>query len=277
MDAPLRIDGHVVRDRIDHAGRAQCRKRRALSHDARAHRRGGVVRRAAHDRRALAQARLLCGARVHAACHIGRFVDRREQRAVDRKALQHLAGPATARHIHELHARGVGDLGRPFARQPVADVILRQQDMPASGVQCGLVLLHPEDFGRGKARHRRVRRNLDEALLADEPLHALRLRARALIAPEDRRTQHMPRIVQHHQAVHLAREADGYDVLCSHARPRDDSPGSLAYRPVPILGVLLRPAVMRLAHFIFDRVARRRTACLVEKHRLQSGGSKIDA
>ncbi len=74
-------------------------------------------------------------------------------------------------------------------------------------VDFGLVLLHPQELGRGETGERHVAGDLDEALL----------RLGALVVPQDGRTQDFARRIEQHQPVHLPGQPDGGDVCPADA------------------------------------------------------------
>ena len=65
-----------------------------------------------------------------------------------------------------MRAGAVGLVHGVVAGQLEADVVLGQQDVPRLRVDLRLVLLHPQDLGRGEAGQRIVAGDLDQPLLA---------------------------------------------------------------------------------------------------------------
>jgi hypothetical protein len=81
----------------------------------------------------------------------------------------------------------------------------------------GLILLHPKNFGRRKTRERVIASGLDQSLLAQPAADLVTLRTRALVVPQDGRAQHLPILVQQHEAVHLPCQPDAVHVVCLYA------------------------------------------------------------
>jgi len=100
-------------------------------------------------------------------------------------------------------------------------------------IHVGLVAADPQELGRREPCERPVPGELDQPLETDGALDLLALGRRALVIPEDGGPQRLKTVVQEHEAVHLAREADP-----GHVRD-----GQLAQRrvgrPPPQLRVLL--------------------------------------
>ena len=85
--------------------------------------------------------------------------------------------------IHQYRAGSVGFIHGILPRQPVAHVILGQQDVPHSGIYLRFILLHPQDFRRSKAGQSIIAGDLDQALLAQAGSHLVALRTSALVVP----------------------------------------------------------------------------------------------
>src|SRR5918995_2804931 len=96
----------------------------------------------------------------------------------------------------------------------------------------------PQELGCREARERPVPRQLDQALEPDARLDLRALGRRALVVPEDRRSEDVASLVQADEPVHLAREPHS-------ALLGPEAPERRLARPPPILGILLRPAGLR--------------------------------
>lgn len=99
-----------------------------------------------------------------------------------------------------------GKVFRHIARgEHVAHIVLGQQNVGALGVELGLVVAHPQNLRGGKACQGGVGGDFKQPLLAHPLGDFLALGGGALVAPDDGAAQQVALLVQHHQAVHLAR------------------------------------------------------------------------
>ena len=68
--------------------------------------------------------------------------------------------------------------------------------MTGAGIDVWLIMLNPQDFGRGEAGQRVVARDLNQALFADPAPDFIALFACTLVVPQDSRAQDVnPNIV----------------------------------------------------------------------------------
>ncbi|MBP1963459.1 hypothetical protein J2Z65_002678 [Paenibacillus aceris] len=88
--------------------------------------------------------------------------------------------------------------------------------MPNAFVVLRLVLPEPNDFGRGEAGQRPVACQSAEFGFADGRLDVGALLRGALIAPEQRRTDDLLRLVKEDRAVHLSGETDPRNIAASN-------------------------------------------------------------
>src|SRR5918995_87600 len=96
----------------------------------------------------------------------------------------------------------------------------------------------PQELGCREARERPVPRQLDQALEPDARLDLRALGRRALVVPEDRRSEDVVSLVQADEPVHLAREPHS-------ALFGAEAPERRLARAPPIVRILLRPAGLR--------------------------------
>ena len=169
---------------------------------------------------------------------LGRLAHGRKPLGRDLERVQHLVRPAPPRDVEEERPGGVGRVDRPLAGQPETHVVLREHDAVDARVDLGLVPAQPQELRRGEAGERAVAGERDQALEPDALLDLGALGRRALVVPEDRRTEDLASLVEADEPVHLAREADA---ALRGAEPRERG---LARAP-PVLGILLRPAGLR--------------------------------
>src|SRR5215813_6444195 len=117
--------------------------------------------------------------------------------------------PPPARDLEQERPGRVCRVDRPLAREAQADVVLGQHDAADPLVHLGLVPAQPEELRRREAGQRPVPGERDQTLEPDPLLDLRTLRGRALVVPQDRGAEHLPLLVEAHEAVHLAREAEG--------------------------------------------------------------------
>ena len=152
---------------------------------------------------------------------------------------QQLVGPVARPHVQPQRARGVRHVARELAAQHEAQPVLGQQHMRDAPEQIGLVLVHPQQLGRGEARHREVAGD------GAQPRHArgegVALGGAAAVIPEDGGAQHLVLRIHSHGAVHLPRQADGAHgrERCRLRAPQLGHDG--LQRLPPLRGRLLRP------------------------------------
>ncbi len=183
--------------------------------------------------------------------------------------------PAPRPDIEPGGAGGIGAVGRLLAGQHQAEIVLGQQHAPDAGEDLGLMPAHPEELGRGEARH--------DAVAGDRPrLRHRRLERRTLsrappVIPEDRRAQRPVRRIEQHRPVHLPGKPDG-----AH---RGERPGRFGGEPVergeersrPVLGALFRPERAGMGEGERRPALGRDTALLVEEKGLEFGRAEIEA
>lgn len=132
-----------------------------------------------------------------------------------------------------------------YARQNVIDVILGKHDLCDLRKNFRLILLHPEDLGRGKARKGNVCGQSREFLLANFIIKIINLLGSSAVVPSDRRTDHIVVFIQRNQTVHLTTSAYARHQTCLKACKQFGN--ALKQRFLPILWVLLAPT--RLGEF----------------------------
>jgi hypothetical protein len=167
-----------------------------------------------------------------------RLRHRRQPFRRDLERRHDLVRPAALLDVEEQGPGRVRGVDAVLAGQAEEHVVLRQQDAARRGEDLRLVPAEPEELRCGEARQRPVAGQLDEPLEADAPLDLGALLARALVVPEDRRSQYPVVLVEADEPMHLARKTEA-DLV--EGQPRQDGLG----RPPPVLRILLRPAGMR--------------------------------
>ncbi len=214
--------------RREHHARGPERQRDpARHHRADPDRVGRLVAAARHDRRAGAQPRRRGGRLGHDARHLRALERRRHPRRVDPERVEHHRRPVAGREVEQDRAGAVGLVEGVVAGQPVADVVLGQQDVGDARPDLGLVAAHPGELRRREPGQRVVAGDRDEPRLADRLADLVALGGRALVVPQDRRAQDLAGGVEQDEAVHLAREAHALDV----GRDRRPRPPSRARWP----------------------------------------------
>ena len=149
--------------------------------------------------------------------------------------------------------------------------------MPALGVNLRLMITDPQDLAGGKTRQRGVGGNFDQPLGAHARCHFIAFRLGALVAPDDGGAQYFPGLVQHHQAVHLPGDTQGFHVRGVHAALGQHLLNGFYRRLPPVRRVLFRPAVLRLRHGVFHRSGSHDLPRLIEEDRFGTRGTQVNA
>ena len=113
------------------------------------------------------------------------------------------------RDIEPVGAGRIRHVGGIFAGHAAAHIVLGQQNLRDLVEDRGLMLLHPDELGRGEARQRDVAGDLAGPGLARLDLPAFGEGAR--VVPQDGRAQHLARLVEQRRAMLLAGKADAFD------------------------------------------------------------------
>jgi hypothetical protein len=140
------------------------------------------------------------------------------------------------------------------------------------------VRAHPQQLRQGEVGQRGIRRELEEARRPDLLVEPAALLRRALIAPDDRRPQDTPRVVEQHRAVHLSGQADGADRLRRGAALRQDRPDRLLRRAPPVFRILLGPCrTGRSEGGVLGGRRRDQPPVFAEQERARASGADIDS
>ena len=131
-----------------------------------------------------------------------------------------LLRPAAVRDVEQERAGGLLHVDGVDAGQAEADVVLGAEDVGDLGEDFGLVLADPEELGEGEVGQRGVGDELDDLFVADRVVEPVGLGLGALVAPDERGAKDAAFGVEHDAAVHLAGEADGFDLGCRGRRRR---------------------------------------------------------
>ena len=129
-----------------------------------------------------------------------------QPRSIDLQGVHDLGRPISRGEIEQQRAGAVRLVQRVIAGEPQAQVVLGQQHVPDPAPDVWFVLADPHQLGRGQAGHGVVAGDLDEALGTDCGADEVALARSALVVPQDRRSEHLVRFVEHDQSVHLAGE-----------------------------------------------------------------------
>ncbi len=183
-----------------------------------------------------------------------------------------LGRPLARARIQPGGAGGVRHFRDVLARQPQAQIILRQQHLGHLGKNLRLVVLHPDELRRGEAWKDDIAGDLAKARVRIE-LRSFGVGAR--IVPQDRRAKNVATRIDQRRAMHLAGEADALDRR-KLGRKFRLQPGDRRFgRLDPVGWILLRPAVMRTRNIqrAIGRTDDRLIA--IDQQRLDAGCSKI--
>ena len=136
---------------------------------------------------------------------IGAFEGLGEPLRRDPEGLNNLSRPVAFGKVEQQSARAACLVDGELSGQPVADVVLRQQDVRHPVVELRLVVSHPEKLWCREAGQRVVPCHLDEAAPADPVPDLVALCLGPLVVPQDRGAQHIARGVEKDEPVHLPR------------------------------------------------------------------------
>ncbi len=101
------------------------------------------------------------------------------------------------------------------------------------------------------------------------------LRLAALIIPQNGRSQHFAVRVQQHQAVHLTRETDCFDLTGQDSRLTDDIANALNHSLPPLRGILFGPERLGGRKRVRRRSRAQNFAHLVDEQSFAAGGGNI--
>ena len=107
------------------------------------------------------------------------------------------------------------------------------------------MLLDPQQLGEREVGQRGIAGEFDEALVADLLVQPVALRLGARVTPDKRWAQDRAVFVEHHCAVHLARQADGRNGLAWFGRSGQGFADGVLSGAPPVLWILLSPTGVR--------------------------------
>ena len=161
------------------------------------------------------------------------------------------------------------------AADPVADIVLGQQEQLRPCERVRLMLLHPQQLGQREALQRRIARDCPQQ--AAQPLLDLpALLRRARVIPENGGTQRLVLPVQQDEPVHLAGEADALHPAVLQRRRCRQLTERFDRSPHPILGILLAPARLGACERIFTRGFGGYAALPVDEQRLDRARAQVN-
>src|SRR5919197_1972774 len=132
-----------------------------------------------------------------------------------------------------------------LARQPQADVILRQEKTAEALPQGGLMDTNPQQLRQSKVRQGGITGVLDQALLAYLRIQLVALGGGTLITPDQRRPNHLIRLVEQHRSKHLAGEPNARDLIARNGGFPQSRGNRFPASLPPVFGMLLRPPALR--------------------------------
>ena len=103
------------------------------------------------------------------------------------------------------------------------------------------VVADPEQFGQGEAGQHRVGDEAQDVLGAEFGVDGVHLRLAALIAPDQRGTNHRAGAIHDDQAMHLAGKSDALHLRAGHAGLGEHAADGKHGGVPPVLGALLGP------------------------------------
>ena len=201
---------------------------------------------------------------------------RRQPAAVDPERVEDLGRPVAGRQVEQDRAGAVGLVDRVVAGEPQPDVVLRQQDVGDPGPDVRLVVADPDELRSREAGQRVVAGDRDEPLRPDGGPDRVALGGGALVVPQDRRPEDAVRVVQQHEAVHLAGQPDRGDVARPGCRSRPGRTGSRRSPRPTTARVLLAPERLRDVVRVLGDADPGDRARLVDEDGLRRRGRDVD-
>ena len=235
----------------DHAGGADGGECLAVPDDTGSHGSSCIIAGTADNNRSLAQSQRFRHVTGQRSGDFAGFVHLAQQALIDLQQVQQLIRPAAVRHIQQLHAGGIRNLGGILAGENQAQIVLRQQNVTALLVDLRLVVPDPQNLCSCPSGQCRICGDFHELLLTGRAVHLVHFRNCPLVAPDDGVPQHLIVLVQHDQTVHLSGDADAFDFLFRSTALCDYCLNGLDHGIFPVCRILFCIAVFRLIHGIF--------------------------
>ncbi len=186
--------------------------------------------------------------------------------------------PLALHHIEHRHAGRIRNIARQFAGQTKADVVLGQQHMAHALEIFRFVIAHPKQLGQRKSGEHRIGRPRQNIFHARRAIDEIDLLLAALVAPDQRRPNHLMRVIQNHQPVHLAGKSDAADFARSHTAFREHAANRQHRCVPPIFRTLLGPQRALHAHVFVRRSEAGANASLrVRQQRARAAGADVDS
>ena len=277
VQAPLRLVERLVRGREDDPRRAQCQRHDPLLDRAHAHPLRRLIAPAPDHRRARAQAGGLCRLRRNRTRHLRAFMRGGQELRRNLERGQNRRRPVPRRQLQQRCAACAGLVSGVVAGQLVAHVVLGQKDLTDAAVDLRLVLLHPQNLGRGEACQRVITRNAHQIFLAQPQAHIIALFAGALVVPQDSRPQRYALLVQQHQPVHLPAHTDRGHLRRIDAGLLQRRAHALHRAVPPQIGVLFAPQRLWRLERVLGRAHSDDFALPINDQGLGSRGRGVDA
>jgi len=140
------IERRTVRGRENHAGSSDRHADRSWPHDTHADGSGCLIARSRNHWRSRRNPGRFRASGGNLSANGRRLVERRKHLPIDPGEAKHFRRPFACCNVEQQRARSVGDVDRAFSRQPVSDVILRQQKMARARPEGRFVLANPQQF-----------------------------------------------------------------------------------------------------------------------------------
>ncbi len=195
-----------------------------------------------------------------------------------RQLFQQRLGPAPAGQVQQQSQRGVGEIGGDDAAEEERGIVLGLQHPAGMAIDLRLVLLDPQQLGRGVGRADAVAGELIDLGLAAALAHHLSLGRSALVGPDDGRPQRRAGRIHQQRAVHVPAEANHGHVrravaglLCCCDQPLC----GLEQRRLPIGRVLLGPIRLGVTGIVGGEGRRNHRAISRKQRRLVAGGAQV--
>ena len=139
------------------------------------------------------------------------------------------------------------------------------------------VVSHPQDLRCRKTGQCRICRDFNETLLSNSFCDLLTFPGRSLITPDNGTADHLIIFIQHNKAMHLSGNTKSLDILPVHTGFLHNLRNGFQRRILPILRILLCPAVLRLIQRIFFGCRCNHGSVFIKQHCFCCGSSQINA
>ena len=241
VDAAAQVVLRRFHVREDNTGRSDGTRDDSGLDDPIADRAGRLIARACDYWSAFRETRRVSGRSGNPAADRNRFEGHRQNGCVDSNSPGHFIGPSPARDVEQSSSRSIGYICRVLAGQTESNVVFGKHYFACPFEMRRLVVSNPDELWQSEAGENRIGSESKNGVLTDQPVDLVDLGLAALIAPDQRGTNHLIGCIQHHEPMHLSGQANAGDLSAGNVGPRQHTTYGLLGRVPPVLRPLLRP------------------------------------